>query len=421
MSESLKNTMTWAARITVGLLFIFSGLIKANDPYGFGHKLEDYFSIFHVHFFQPASVGISIMICILEVFMGFWLIIGFKPVLNVWSLLLLILFFDVLTGYTALANYAKDHPTSWISSSMVYLTGSEKPELINTLHDCGCFGDFIKLKPYQSFWKDVILSLLITWLFIRRRHISPMFNPSISAVFSFSVGFIAVAFPLFCFFFLPVFDFLPFKEGNNIVDMMKLPEGAKKDSVNLHWVYKHSRTGEVRHLLNDEYKQLAADSNWKFVDRKDELVQEGDHAPIENLQVLDQNNNLYTDLITEIEGGKLIVVARDLTNINESKLKKMASLVRELKQKTKVFVFGVTATSLKEAQKIADQSGMGITFYNIDNTLLKTMMRSNPGIMLLHKSTVIKKWSGFSIPSFETVDRYARNAAKDKTPLSMTR
>ena len=201
MSEKTKNILTWIARISVGLLFIFSGLIKANDPYGFGHKLEDYFSIFHVHFMQPASVGISIIICILEVFMGFWLIIGFKPVLNIWSLLLLILFFDVLTGYTALANYAKDQPTSWISGVMVYLTGAEKPELINTLHDCGCFGDFIKLKPYQSFYKDVVLTILIAWLFYRRKSISPMFNPSISAVFSFSVGFVAVAFPLYCFFF----------------------------------------------------------------------------------------------------------------------------------------------------------------------------------------------------------------------------
>src|SRR5262245_27094151 len=112
--------LTLISRILVGSLFIFSGLIKANDPYGFAYKLDEYFGIFHMDFFIPYTVGISIIICVLEVFMGFWLLIGYKAVLNAWSLLLLIIFFDFLTGYTALANLAKANPGWGFSQGMAH-------------------------------------------------------------------------------------------------------------------------------------------------------------------------------------------------------------------------------------------------------------------------------------------------------------
>src|SRR6195952_2099464 len=143
------SPLVWAARILVGLLFIFSGLVKINDPLGFSYKLEEYFEVFHITFLNGFALSISILLCALEIILGFALLIGVRPVKVAWGLLLLIIFFAFLTFYSA---YFK------------------------VVQTCGCFGDAIPLTPWQSFSKDLVLLLLILVLFFYRKSIKPLFS-----------------------------------------------------------------------------------------------------------------------------------------------------------------------------------------------------------------------------------------------------
>src|SRR6195952_2914213 len=138
----------WAARILVGLLFIFSGLIKANDPLGFSYKLVEYFEVFHLTFLNPLALSLAIILCALEMVLGFALLIGVRAKSVAWGLLLLIIFFAFLTFYSA---------------------------FFKVVQSCGCFGDAIPLTPWQSFSKDLVLLLLILVLFFNRNQIQPLF------------------------------------------------------------------------------------------------------------------------------------------------------------------------------------------------------------------------------------------------------
>ena len=141
--------LVWICRILVGLLFIFSGLIKINDPLGFSYKLEEYFDVFHISFLGSFALSIAIILCSLEIILGFALLIGVRARSVAWGLLLLIIFFAFLTFYSA---YFK------------------------VVQTCGCFGDAIPLTPWQSFSKDLVLLLLITIIFINRKMINPLFS-----------------------------------------------------------------------------------------------------------------------------------------------------------------------------------------------------------------------------------------------------
>src|SRR3954465_11657108 len=146
----MKNALIWFCRIAVGLLFIFSGLIKINDPLGFSYKLEEYFEVFHILFLSPFAVKISILLCALEIILGFALLIGVRAKQVAWGLLLLIIFFSFLTFYSA---------------------------FFKVVQTCGCFGDAIPLTPWQSFSKDLVLLVLVLVLFINRTKIKPLFKP----------------------------------------------------------------------------------------------------------------------------------------------------------------------------------------------------------------------------------------------------
>lgn len=393
----MNKKILWFARIFVGVLFIFSGLIKANDPYGFAYKLDEYFQIFHMAWLEPITVGLSIFICILEVMMGVWLLIGFKPVWNAWALLLLIIFFDFLTGYTALANLAKSNPSWAFSKLMATIMGvkDNNPEMINALSDCGCFGDFIKLKPWQSFLKDVVLTILIIVLFKKRREMESIFNPVINAIASFVSAFVSISFPLICFYTLPSKDFLPYKVGNDIVEQMTIPAGAPTDSFEYNFIYKNKTTGEEKIFGMTNLP----DSTWEFKDTKHKLIREGYHPPIHDFKVFDKDGNEFTDIITEQDGYKLMVVTTSIVKANTDNMKRISNLINNIKvNHPEIQAFLLTSTNLPEAETYKKTYNLNIPFYGMDGTVLKTMMRSNPGLFLLKKSKILKKWSGYTVP-----------------------
>src|ERR1700743_1533474 len=198
----MKNGLIWFCRIAVGLLFIFSGLIKINDPLGFSYKLEEYFDVFHLSFLSGFSLNLAIILCALEIILGFALLIGVRAKAVAWGLLLLIIFFAFLTFYSA---YFK------------------------VVQTCGCFGDAIVLTPWQSFSKDLVLLLLIIVLFKKRDRIHPLFSAKTSDYLLIAATVLAFGFGFYTYNFLPVMDFLPYKIGANIPNEMKRPANAAPD------------------------------------------------------------------------------------------------------------------------------------------------------------------------------------------------
>ncbi len=224
----------------MGLLFIFSGLIKANDPLGFSYKLVEYFEVFHITFLNFSALSLAIILCSLEMILGVALLIGVRGRQVAWWLLGIIIFFAFLTFYSA---------------------------VFKVVQTCGCFGDAIVLTPWQSFSKDLVLLVLIIVLFRNRAKITPLFTAKtsdrlliIAIVLSFGVSF-------YTYNFLPVFDFLAYKVGANIPDEMKTPPGAVPDEYEQTYNLKNTKTGATKTMTDKEYMKTGIwkDNNWTVV------------------------------------------------------------------------------------------------------------------------------------------------------------
>src|SRR6478672_4575114 len=252
----MKNIITQFSRIFVGILFIISGLIKLNDPVGFSYKLAEYFSesVLNMPFLVPLALPLAVFIVIFEAVLGFMLLVGYKPKFTVWSLLLMIVFFTFLTFYSA---------------------------YYNKVTDCGCFGDALKLTPWQSFTKDVVLLFFILILFVNQRLVRPLFAKSIRN------SIVAIAFVLCAFMgywvlnHLPLVDFRAYKVGTNIQKAMEIPEGAPKSVIEMTFIYKVN--GVDKEFTEKELMNIPAGAT--FVDRKDKIITQGYMPPIHDFSM----------------------------------------------------------------------------------------------------------------------------------------
>ncbi len=367
--------ITQISRILVGVLFILSGLIKANDTLGFSYKLLEYFEIFKLTFFDPYAVPISMFICIFEIVSGVALLLGIFNRLNSWLLLLMIVFFTILTGYSAITH---------------------------KVTDCGCFGDAIKLTPMQSFNKDLVLMLLILIIFFNNKYINPLFNSVISNIALFFAFFVSTAFTIYTYMFLPVIDFLPYKKGNDIKALSTLPIDAPKDSITMVFVYE--KNGQQFEFTP---ASIPDDTNYHFVRRDDKIIREGAKAPIHDFKVSDEYGSDFTDSLFSSDGYKLILVQTKIEETRSAIGTQIESLAKECVDNHIEF-WALTASNLEVAKVYKNQYHLPFTYYNMDATPLKSMARSNPALILLKKSTVIKKWSAYSLPSYKTLVKYMK-------------
>ncbi len=367
--------ITQFSRIFVGLLFIISGLIKANDTIGFSYKLEEYFEVFHMPFFIPYAVALSMFICIFEILCGIALLIGAYVRLNAWLLLLMIIFFTLLTGYSAITN---------------------------KVTDCGCFGDAIKLKPIESFYKDIILLVLIIFIFIGSKHIQPLMKKTLLNL-SMSVSLLVVTFfTFYTYMFLPIKDFLPYKIGNNIQEKMVCPPGSPTDSIVMMFVYEKNGVKE-----EFDVNHIPSDTNYKFVDRKDVKVREGCKPPIHDFSLTGPNETNYTDSLFAYSGYKLILVQKSVEEGRKGLEKQIAQLAADCAADNKQF-WALTATSPEKTEQYRHENQLAFSYYLTDGVPLKSMVRSNPGLILMKGSTVVKKWSAYNFPTYDIVTRYIR-------------
>lgn len=368
------------SRIFVGVLFIFSGLIKANDPLGFGYKLQEYFDVFHMPWLSPFATGIAIFLCILEIVLGALLLFGFWSRKVTAGLLGIIIFFTFLT---------------FVSAAFKVVTS------------CGCFGDAIPLTPWQSFSKDLVLLVLIVYLFINRNKIHAITdNQGKQRLGVIGVTALSLIFSIYTYTYLPVLDFLPYKVGQSLPEAMKIPDGAQPDEYVITYKLHHKVTGENKEMSDKDYlkTEIWKDDNWEIVgEPTQKLVKKGYEAKIKDLMISDASSTDYTKELIENPYYNLIIVAYYLKDTDEQAIQEMNTIAAQAAKEFNVRTVLLTSSSAQDADQFSKENKLMAEVFYADAVPLKSMVRSNPGLMLMKNGIVINKWSHAGLPSYETL------------------
>lgn len=346
-------------RILVGGLFIFSGLIKLNDPIGFSYKLQEYFSadVLNLPFLDPYALGIAVFVVVLEVVLGVFLLIGYKPKFTVWSLLAMIIFFTFLTFYAAYFEKVKD---------------------------CGCFGDFLKLEPWESFWKDMILLVLILVLVAGLKYIKPLFGKFPTTILAL-MGFVAsLWFGYHVLMHLPTWDFRAYAVNKNIAEGMVTPPNAPKAVQEFTWTFNVAGEDKVI-VTNGSYPTVEGGT---YVGVETKIIEEGYDPPVKDFSIETADENLTNKFLTE--DHLIMVVSYSLETASAEGFIKIKEAT-DLAIKNGYTVIGLSASGADA--KAATKAAYDLNFntYLCDEKALKTVIRSNPGIIKLEKGTVVQK------------------------------
>lgn len=344
-------------RLVVGILFIISGLIKLNDPIGFSFKLEEYFSqpVLNLPFLESFALSFAILVCIAEVILGVMLLMGIYKKITLWLLLAMLVFFAFLTFYSA---------------------------YYNKVTDCGCFGDAIKFTPWQSFGKDIFLLVLTLLLFAGQKYIRPISKgifPVVVSVLSL-VG--CVIFVYYVYNHLPVRDFRPYKIGVNIPKAMSIPEDAPMPKYDYLWKFDINGKKEIITTQGD-YPKVEGE----FISVETKEIDKGYVPPIHDF-FIERNGNSYFEEMMDKE--KLLMVISYRIDKADTEAFAAVKTVTDKALKQGYTVIGLTSI-LEQTEDIKKKYELNFDFYFNDETTLKTMIRSSPGIMILKKGTIVDK------------------------------
>ena len=363
------------SRFIVGIIFILSGFVKAVDPIGFGYKLEEYFApdVFNIGFLHDLALPQATFFSIFEIVLGVFLILGIFRKFTTWSLLILIVFFTFLTFYSA---------------------------YFNKVTDCGCFGDAMKLTPWQSFWKDIFLLVLIIILFIGQKHIKPLIenkkvNYGIAAITLLICGWIS----FMGIKKLPIIDFRAYAVGKNITEGMKSAKelGLEPPKYEVLYTLKNKTSGETVQITDTEYtndeKWYAEGTPWEFQSdlTESKMISAGYEPPIHDF-ILDCDGEDMTESYLN-EEKVVFFITPFSEKVTPEEISQLNKLYDELtKQNIKV-----------AALTNGDLENVKFPYCFVDQITLKTIIRNNPGIMVLKKGTVVAKFHDNPIPSSEEI------------------
>jgi len=351
--------------IIAGAVFMFSGIVKAIDPLGTAYKFNDYFQAFNLEFLKPVSLILAVILFTAEFISGFAVLSGYRRKEGIWGIMILMIIFTPLTLILALTN-----PVS----------------------DCGCFGDAIHLTNWQTFWKNIVLIIFTIILFAGRKKVRNILIPVrewmvITAVIIMFVGFAVLNLR-----YLQIVDFLPYKTGVNIPDAMKIPEGVPTDQYESTFIYE--KDGVRKEFTLENYP--ADDTTWKFIDQNTVLVKKGYIPPIHDFSITAPDGQDIAEQVLASPGYTLIMISSKLKDADPSDLSKGFELGVHCMASGMGFLV-LTSSGSDELSRYNN----GFTFYTGDETTLKTIVRSNPGYLLLYKGNIMGKWSSASLPPKE--------------------
>jgi len=353
----MKNLLL-IIRWIVGLLFIFSGLIKANDPLGLSYKMQEFFEVWAWNGLHDYTLAMAMIMNVFEVLAGVAVIIGWRMKLVSWLLLLLIVFFTFLTGYALFSGKIKT---------------------------CGCFGDCLPLTPAQSFGKDLLLLVLILVLFAFNHTIQSSLKPAVAVILLVLVMATTTIGQFYVLKHLPFIDCLPYREGNNITEQMQTPEGAVPDSFSHIFTYK--KDGKQQEF-DQAHFPADFDSTYEYISRNDRLVKKGNglQAKIVDFSLQNMDGVDTTAAILSQDSLYILVMAKDMNRIEDWRIA-FENIVSTAQNK-KIPVFFVTADADNAVKLLRD-----VTILKCDATVIKTAARATPTYFLMQQATVIAKIS----------------------------
>ena len=369
----LKTIATNICRAVLAVTFIFSGYVKAIDPLGTQYKIRDYLTALSIGDYVPdwLTLGSSVALASLEFALGIFILFAIR---RRFTTRVILAFMAVMTLITV-----------WIA-------------IANPVSDCGCFGDAITLTNVQTLLKNVVLTACaVVVCRCRERMFRFVSENNQWIVVNYTVIYI-VATSIYSLYLLPRFDFRPYHVGANIREGMEIPEGAKMPRYENTFVME--KNGERREFTLDNYP----DSTWTFVERKSELVEEGYVPPIHDFTITDNaTGDDITQQILDDKGYTFLLVSPHLESADDTNFGDIDQLY-EYCQVQKVPFYCLTASGEDAIQHWRDITGAEYPFCMSDETTLKTVIRSNPGLVLIKDGTVIRKWSHNGLPKSEELN-----------------
>ncbi|MEE9439025.1 MAG: DoxX family protein [Saprospiraceae bacterium] len=452
----------------VGALFIFSGWVKIVDPLGTAYKMESYFTEFQYTFegtwmsfiapifpfFSNYSIWFSMTMIVFEIVLGIMLIIGARPKLTAWLFFLLVAFFTVLTGFTYLTGYVPDSVNFFDFGNWVDYKASNMK-----VTDCGCFGDFIKLEPRTSFFKDIALLFPALYFLFRHKDKHQLFSKGIRDIIIAlsTLGLIIFGFNNFKW-NLPSKDFRPFKIGADVASIKEAEQDAQANVKITDWRLKNEFTNEELVLPSASYyKQLQKynkKNGWKVLEQIStkptikstkisdfeiedfegnevtDVYLEGEGynfmivsykvygIPIsKSIEIQDTTYTIDTVQIAEITDSKIVKSIKNIQTVTKTiqdykwdkdwlaeyvnKIKPLAEKAKLAGHKVSVVLGGV---DVDMAIDLAKETGIDANYYHADDILLKTIVRSNPGVVLWKNGKIINKWHKNKLPNYSVIE-----------------
>jgi uncharacterized membrane protein YphA (DoxX/SURF4 family) len=368
-NKNLPGFMLHFSRLIAGIVFVYSGFVKGIDPLGSAYKFSDYFVAFNLEFLEPFALAFSVLLSSAEMLIGILLISGVHMLIASWAVLIFMVFFTILTLIIA---------------------------LLDPVSDCGCFGDAIILTNWETFWKNLVLLVFVIYLFFNRKKFSPFFGKKLLE-WSTVAGFILIILGITAYSYLnlPIFDFRPFKIGANIEEKMSIPPDAPGDEYEITLYYQ--KDGATRSFPVDSLP----DSSWEWVRTESTLISKGYEPPISNffIESVDDGDDYTWDILYD-QGYTFMIISYDLEKSSEKNISEFNRLAEWSKENDVNFIC-LTGSPEPVIRRFAGRTAAPYDFYYSDEITLKTVIRSNPGLVLLKEGTILGKWHHRNIPQVE--------------------
>ncbi|MFP4488306.1 MAG: BT_3928 family protein [Bacteroidales bacterium] len=361
------------SRFIAGFVFIFSGLVKGIDPMGSMYKFIDYFTAFRLDALEPLAYILGIILCTAEFIIGFAILTGLRMKIASWGLLIFMALFTPLTLYLAISD---------------------------PVDDCGCFGDAIHLTNWQTFYKNIIISVFVIIVFIKRKRYRTLSKPLNEWLILLAV---TVAFILFTQYnrrHLPLADFRPYSTGTDIAADMSIPEGAPVDEYETILIYE--KDGRQEEFTLENYP--SDDSTWVFVDSKSKLISKGYTPPINDFSLITPDGQDLTDIVLEDEGFSLFMLSTEFAEADPDIIDR--GIETGLRCQENGIDFYILSSSVPA---FIENSG-NFNMLLVDETTLKTIIRSNPGFMSIKKGVITGKWAGRDLPGKDEIIGIIKNS-----------
>ena len=383
--ELYKKIVVEFCRVFLGLVFLFSGFVKAVDPFGTVYKTLDYLSAFGLDIFNVFVLPLAFAQLALEFGMGACLLLGIYRRFHSILFLLFMCFMTPLTLYLAIKN---------------------------PVTDCGCFGDALIITNWQTFYKNLVLLAATVVVFFWYKRMIPLYKESQLTTISFTYLFV-LGVSFYCYLYLPILDFRPYKIGNNISELMEVPEGAPVDKFETTLIYAKEGVNEEFTMAN--YPK--GDSSWVYVDTRLKLIEKGYEPPIHGFSIITEIGDDITEDVLSDDSYTFLLIAHRLEQANDSYIDRVNEIYDFCLQNKYAF-YCLTSSSSDEIKEWKENTGAEYPFCTMDDITLKTIIRSNPGLLLLKAGTVINKWPNRRIPKEDALTQPLEDSQWGQIPAN---